>query len=197
MIIIYGLGNVGEQYALNKHNIGWIVLDKIANKLDLNWQKVSGGFYFKISNNIVCFKSDGFMNNSGEKLSKFILYQKIVTSNIQVLVIQDDSDQIVGCAKLLLAGGTAGHKGIVDMYKYSLSLGIELNCIWRLKIGIRPEGNKLKSETFVLTNVSEEEKNIATAISNLISLDLQKNNLSNFINLQQLINSEYVLKQAK
>ncbi len=197
MIIIYGLGNVGEQYALNKHNIGWIVLDKIANKLGLSWQKVSGGFYFKISNNIICFKSDGFMNNSGERLSKFISYQKINTSNIQIIVVQDDSDQIVGCAKLLLAGGSAGHKGIADIYKYSLSLKIDTSSIWRLKIGIRPEGNRLKSETFVLTNVSEEEKNIATSISNLIVLDLQKNNLSNLINLQQIINSEYVLRQAK
>ncbi len=196
MIIIFGLGNPGLEYKNTKHNIGWLILDKLADELGLSWQNSQSGMMIKYNAEVVLFKSSGYMNNSGKDLQKLISYYKIPAENLQLLVIQDDSDQNIGQAKLVNNGGSAGHRGILDIHKFLVSLNIELTQLWRLKIGIRPIGNKLKSETFVLTNIDSAENVQVTEFTKLLKEGLQKNNLSNLVELQQIINSKYVLKPA-
>jgi peptidyl-tRNA hydrolase, PTH1 family len=194
--IIFGLGNPGLEYKNTKHNIGWLILDKLANEFGLSWQNFQSGTIIKYNAQVILFKSSGYMNNSGKDLQKLILYYKIPTENLELLVIQDDSDQSIGQAKLVNNGGSAGHRGILDIHKFLVSLNIELIQLWRLKIGIRPIGNKLKSETFVLTNIDPTENVQITEFTKLLKEGLQKNNLSNLVELQQIINSKYVLKPA-
>jgi PTH1 family peptidyl-tRNA hydrolase len=196
VIIIFGLGNPGLEYKNTKHNIGWLILDKLADELGLSWQNSQSGMMIKYNAEVVLFKSSGYMNNSGKDLQKLISYYKIPAENLQLLVIQDDSDQNIGQAKLVNNGGSAGHRGILDIHKFLVSLNIELTQLWRLKIGIRPIGNKLKSETFVLTNIDSAENVQVTEFTKLLKEGLQKNNLSNLVELQQIINSKYVLKPA-
>lgn len=196
MIIIFGLGNPGLEYKNTKHNLGWLILDKLADELGLSWQNSQSGMMIKYNAEVVLFKSSGYMNNSGKDLQKLISYYKIPAENLELLVIQDDSDQNIGQAKLVNNGGSAGHRGILDIHKFLVSLNIELTQLWRLKIGIRPIGNKLKSETFVLTNIDSTENVQITEFTKLLKEGLQKNNLSNLVELQQIINSKYVLKPA-
>lgn len=196
MIIIFGLGNPGLEYKNTKHNLGWLILDKLAGELGVAWQNTQSGMMIKYNAEVVLFKSSGYMNNSGQDLQKLISYYKIPTENLEILVIQDDSDQNIGQAKLVNSGGSAGHRGILDIHKFMISLKIELSQLWRLKIGIRPIGNKLKSETFVLTDIDAAENVQVQDFSRLIKEGLQKNNLSNLVELQQIINSKYVLKPA-
>jgi PTH1 family peptidyl-tRNA hydrolase len=196
VIIIFGLGNPGLEYKNTKHNLGWLILDKLADELGLSWQNSQSGMMIKYNAEVVLFKSSGYMNNSGKDLQKLISYYKIPAENLELLVIQDDSDQNIGQAKLVNNGGSAGHRGILDIHKFLVSLNIELTQLWRLKIGIRPIGNKLKSETFVLTNIDSTENVQITEFTKLLKEGLQKNNLSNLVELQQIINSKYVLKPA-
>ena len=193
MLIIHGLGNPGKKYSENKHNLGWMIIDELCLQLGLSMQNINGGFFTKFNSNFL-FKSSGFMNNSGQDLLKFVSYLKLSCEDIHFLVIQDDSDQFIGRAKLVLGGGSAGHRGISDIYKFAPNLSLDFNNIWRLKIGIRPIENKLKSETFVLSNIDQQEKNVLKEISNLLKVFLQENkmpNQSGFINLQQVINSKF------
>ena len=126
--------------------------------------------------------SDGFMNNSGEVLQSFCNYYKLNQKNCQIIILQDDSDQLIGNFKLSIGGGTAGHNGIISIYKH-----FDKEKIWRLKIGIRPIDNKLKSETFVLSGIEEIERENLGKISSKISQNLVF--FSDFTRLQNLINS--------
>ena len=197
MNIIYGLGNPGQKYSLTKHNVGWIILETILQKSGLKWETCSGGFVAKTLSGTLLFKSAEFMNLSGQSFHRFTSYKKLNLREAQILVIQDDSDQFVGSAKLSLGGGSAGHRGIEDIYRHSLSLGLNIDGFWRLKVGIRPLDNRLKSETFVLKNIGPIEEKTLAELGELVFQDLQKNNLSNLINLQQIINSKYVFKSTK
>lgn len=184
MQIFYGLGNNEAKYLETKHNLGRLVLEQIVSNLGGQFQlsaKVS--FYKHIFENgeIAYFiYSNGFMNTSGEALSSFLKYYKIDTTSpdFKLIILHDDSDQIEQTFKFLPAGGTAGHNGIIDIYKHLPGLGIDINQIWRLKIGIRPENNKLKSETFVLNRAGNNELEYANKLGNKIydKLDLLLNN---------------------
>lgn len=126
--------------------------------------------------------SDVFMNNSGEILRDFCNYYKFDQKNYQIIILQDDSDQLVGNSKLSLGGGTAGHNGIISIYKH-----FDKEKIWRLKIGIRPLNNKLKSETFVLSGIGNLEQENLVKISSKINQNLVF--FEDFTKLQNLINS--------
>ena len=180
MQIFYGLGNNEAKYLETKHNLGRLVLEKIVSNLGGKFElsaKVS--FYKHIFENdeIAYFVySNGFMNTSGEALSSFLKYYKIDTTSpdFKLIILHDDSDQIEQSFKFLPGGGSAGHNGIIDIYKHLPGLGTDINQIWRLKIGIRPPNNKLKSETFVLNRAGNNELEFANRLGNKVfdKLDL-------------------------
>lgn len=190
MTLFYGLGNNENIYLNTKHNIGRIIVENLAQKYELNFNETKNYSFAK--NLDFCFVfSNGYMNNIGEPLAEFLKYYKVdITQNFDLVVMQDDSDQIVGSSKLSLGGGTAGHKGIISIYEQLENLGFESSRIWRLKIGIRPEGNKLKSETFVLNKNCSELILNASKISNLMHQNLDLFKTKNFSNLQKLINTK-------
>ena len=82
MIALIGLGNPGEKYSLNRHNIGFMAVDKICENLNaepINGSKF-GGDSFKLQINrkkIIIFKSHDFMNDCGQSISKLIKFYKI------------------------------------------------------------------------------------------------------------------------
>jgi len=170
MLLFYGLGNNEAKYLLTKHNLGRLVLENIVDKLNGKFElsaKVS--FYKHVFENdeIAYFVySNGYMNTSGEALDSFLKYYKIDASSpdFKLIILHDDSDQIEENFKFLPAGGSAGHRGIGDIYRHLPSLNLDINNIWRLKIGIRPANNKLKSETFVLNRSPENELEFANQL---------------------------------
>ena len=114
MKLIVGLGNVGKKYQNTKHNIGFMVLDRVTEKLGLEFnQKKFGGLYVETvieGEKIIFLKPQNYINLSGEVLKKYIDYFKVKTSDI--LVINDDIDLPIGKYKLKIRGGTAGHNGL-------------------------------------------------------------------------------------
>jgi PTH1 family peptidyl-tRNA hydrolase len=131
------------------------------------------------------------MNNSGLSLVSFMNYFKLdfEDSNFILLILQDDSDQIVGSQKLVVGGGSGGHRGISDIYKQGLGLNLDLEKVWRLKIGIRPEENKQKSETFVLSGINNFEKQFYQTLAQKIEQNLTLFENKELAKLQTIFNS--------
>ncbi len=179
MILLFGLGNNETKYLNTKHNIGRLVVEKLSSEWGLSFVENQNCHVAKNSKDMWLVYSDGYMNNSGEPLSKLIKYYKIQPNNCTIIIIQDDSDQNSGGVKLIAGGGTAGHNGIISCYQHLASLGFEQKDIWRLKIGIRPLGNKLKSENFVLSaNTREDSETVAVVakeIKSNINFLMEKN----------------------
>jgi peptidyl-tRNA hydrolase, PTH1 family len=192
MLIFYGLGNNEAKYLVTKHNIGRIVVEQLAAKLEVNFVDSGHGCMLakaKVGQtDIWLVYSKAFMNTSGEPISKLIKYFKLDSKDYQLTILQDDSDQLIGSNKIMPGGGSAGHNGIISSYLNLASL-VEQKQIWRLKIGIRPNGNKLKSETFVLSPFNQSESLNATRLSQIILDNLSYFETRNIGKLQNIVHT--------
>ncbi|WP_369085838.1 aminoacyl-tRNA hydrolase [Metamycoplasma spumans] len=129
MKLIIGLGNPGAEYEKTRHNIGFMVIDRLAKKLDVKLdEKKFNGTYYK-DNEICLAKPLTYMNKSGDFVRSIKDYYDIPEDNI--LVIYDDMDLIVGKASIKQKGSAGGHNGMKDIIQ---KLGTDQ--IKRVKIGI-------------------------------------------------------------
>ena len=135
-----GLGNPGRTYALTRHNLGFLVVDKVADKLGISyipgkgkWWEASGKIDKKI---ILLMKPTTYMNNSGEALVDFIGVKNLEIEDI--LVVFDDADLPPGKIRIRTKGASGGHKGLESII---YQLGTEN--FSRLRIGIGKEGSDL------------------------------------------------------
>lgn len=114
--IIIGLGNPGDKYLLTPHNIGWIVLDALANHLGINWQ-LKKHFSAKLSEekDILLIKPMTYMNLSGVAVKSVMNYYKL--SIEQILVIHDDIDLPFLSLRFQKNRGPAGHNGLININK--------------------------------------------------------------------------------
>ena len=195
-IIIYGLGNNESKYLKTKHNAGRLVVEKIASSLEVAFFGEQGCFVAKKKLNIKeteqeiwLIYSAGYMNTSGNPISKLLKYFKVDTNHkdFQLIIAHDDSDQTLHKTKLSVGGGTAGHNGIISSYLHLASCGLEQKDIWRLKIGIRPEGNRLKSETFVLSQITSSELEFYHSVAQKLLLALGE--FPNIAKIQNILNT--------
>tara|TARA_B100000029_G_scaffold295306_1_gene288629 strand:- start:34 stop:594 length:561 start_codon:yes stop_codon:yes gene_type:complete len=176
MLLLVGLGNPNPNNSNNRHNVGFLVIDKINEKFKLSKQKpkfkglLTTG---KIDEQkVFAIKPLTFMNNSGVCIKELIDYFKIDVKD--VFVFHDDMDIDLGKIKVKIGGGNAGHNGIDSIDK---NIGKNYS---RIRIGIgRPKKNSTGSD-HVLDDFSGEEKqnveqvtkNIIESISILINKDL-------------------------
>lgn len=150
-MIIVGLGNPGEKYQRTRHNVGFMVLDRLIdelNALDISKDSFKGLLY-RIDKNYL-LKPTTFMNLSGESVFKVVSYFKIE----KVVVIHDDLDIPFGSIRFKQGGGHGGHNGLKSIDEY-----IGNNYI-RVRIGIGRPKNKNEVANYVLSNFLpiEEEK---------------------------------------
>ena len=155
MILIVGLGNPGREYEQSRHNIGFMVIDKFLEILDVG--KLSRKFN-SLTTEITCSgkkiliqKPFTFMNNSGAAVLKACKYYK---DNIDsILVVHDDLDIEFGEIRLKSDGGAGGHNGLE-----SIIAALGNGNFDRLRFGIgRPPGRKDPSD-FVLSSFKKSEK---------------------------------------
>jgi peptidyl-tRNA hydrolase, PTH1 family len=200
MLIFYGLGNNEAKYLKTKHNVGRVVTEQLAAKLETNFIDSGQGCMIakaKIGETeIWLVYSKGYMNTSGEPISKLIKYFKLKSEDYQLTILQDDSDQLVCSNKLMPGGGSAGHNGIISSYLHLASL-VEQKDIWRLKIGIRPEGNKLKSETFVLSPFNSTELENANRLCKIILDNLNYFETRDIGKLQNIVHTKVIQSNSK
>lgn len=156
MKLIVGLGNPGKEYENTRHNIGFMVLDELADlfKEEFSKEKFRGLYFTKIINNdkVIFLKPQKYMNLSGEVVRDFVSYFNI--SKEDILAICDDLDLPVGKVRLRKKGSSGGHNGLKN-----IELHLNTNEFKRLKVGI--SNNKLiDTKNYVLGNFTKEENNI-------------------------------------
>lgn len=114
MKLIVGLGNPGAEYESTRHNIGFMVVDKLGHELGAT--NVSWGHQTKFKaltvklGDVVLVKPQTFMNNSGFSVAGLATFYKVNASSIWV--IHDDIDLPIGKIRIRQKGGSAGHNGI-------------------------------------------------------------------------------------
>ena len=173
MKLIVGLGNPGKEYENTRHNIGYIFIDSLADKLgvSIDKKKFNGLYTEAVINNekVLLVKPLSYMNLSGEVVEKFVSFYKIDINDI--LIINDDLDLDVGRVRLRLRGSSGGHNGLKN-----IALHLKTEDFKRLKIGI--SNNKLiDTKDYVLGKFTKEDKEI---INNL--KDKIVNLLMDFVN---------------
>lgn len=154
MRLVVGLGNPGRQYVNTRHNVGFMVVDKIINQAELKWElRPSWGASLAKYKNILYLKPMTYMNLSGSAVLVVSQYYKIPHPDI--LVIYDDKDLPLGTVRYRVQGSAGGHRGMQSIIS---CLGTEK--IARFKIGIAPADGQLTQDTadFVLARFSKEEQ---------------------------------------
>ena len=111
MKIIVGLGNPGKKYRNNRHNLGFMVIDKLSSDFDIPIaQKKFNSEYGKKDSNLLLVKPTTFMNESGKAVTSWTHYYKIQLED--VLVICDDFTLESGILRFRRAGTSGGHNGL-------------------------------------------------------------------------------------
>ena len=117
MKLIVGLGNPGKEYAGTRHNCGFMVIDRLASKLNVDVdQNKFKGLYAKVKyhgEDIILLKPQTYMNLSGESVNAVMNFFKIDKEDL--LVIYDDLDMPVGKLRLRKTGSAGGHNGIKNI----------------------------------------------------------------------------------
>ncbi|MFA5403969.1 MAG: aminoacyl-tRNA hydrolase [Ignavibacteria bacterium] len=155
MKLIIGLGNPGKKYELTRHNIGFLILDYIADYLKVKFKPAKGDWYGASGNyngfEYYLMKPITFMNNSGEAVFDFLTSNKIPLN--KVLVVHDDFQIPLGMIRIRTKGSDGGHNGVSSIIYHLSTMTFS-----RMRIGIGKD--ILKKEDyidFVLSNFKQDE----------------------------------------
>lgn len=151
MTVLVGLGNPGRNYSDTKHNFGFWVLDKFAEKRSLKFQAGKGDYLLVKSNDIALVKPTTYMNNSGMAVADYCRYFQNTPE--ELLVVYDDIDLPLGTLRFKPNGGSGGHKGME-----SIIYQLESEDLNRLRIGISAENEMGPSERYVLSPFPKDWK---------------------------------------
>lgn len=168
MILLVGLGNPGPEYALNRHNVGFMALDTITESYSFSEPRRKGHCLIREGligeEKILAIKPLSFMNNSGLAVAEIARFYKIPTEKI--IVMHDDLDVPPGKVRVKQGGGASGHNGLK-----SLDLHLGQN-YWRLRIGIGHPGAKNLVSGYVLRNFGPEEQDLLIAVLQSIACEI-------------------------
>jgi len=160
--LIVGLGNPGREYHENRHNIGFMLVDRLAERLSISFNHLRSRALFGSTGycgkEIILAKPVTFMNLSGKVVSALISYYELPLTNL--LLVHDDIDLTFGTIRLRRSGSSAGHKGIASIIE---ELGVQEFARLRLGIG-RPLG-RMDPADYVLQDFSPNEQ---IALTNLL-----------------------------
>ena len=154
-LLVAGLGNPGREYARNRHNVGWLVVDELARRHDGSWRAKFNGQLAEIridGHKVALIKPETFMNDSGRSVQAALKFFKLEPD--AVLVVHDEGDLEPGRLQARLGGGTAGHNGLRSIQEH---LGTP--DFMRLRVGVgRPgRGDQRKLADFVLADFRPED----------------------------------------
>jgi len=179
MYLIIGLGNPGSRYQYTRHNIGFMVLEKIAARWEVDLKQKSFDALWnrgKIAGiNVLLAMPQTYMNLSGNAVRKLLAYFKVDINNL--IVIHDDLDLPFGSVRLKTGGGDAGHKGLK-----SITTCLGSADFMRIRMGIGKPSDKFRVEDYVLERFGKEEsallqeviQNAAKAAADIIESGMQQ-----------------------
>jgi peptidyl-tRNA hydrolase, PTH1 family len=151
--LVAGLGNIGPEYELTRHNVGFLILDQLADqhRVDFATSRLADKCEFKFKGrSIHLIKPSTYMNLSGKAISYWLNDLKIPKENL--LVVVDDIALPFGNLRLRTKGSSAGHNGLKN-----IELLLNGQDYSRLRVGIGNEFSKGQQVDFVLSNFSQEE----------------------------------------
>lgn len=161
MIGIFGLGNPEEKYYFTRHNIGFLVIDRLREKLDFPQFSLKKKFVADVSagekndSPLILTKPQTYMNESGRAIGTIAAFYRIKPSHLWI--IYDDKDLPLGTLRIRKKGGSAGHKGIESIIQH---LGKKE--FIRFRIGTAPTKKFTRATTdFVLGKFNQADQKIA------------------------------------
>ncbi|MFA5322457.1 MAG: aminoacyl-tRNA hydrolase [Smithella sp.] len=166
MYLIVGLGNPGSRYQFTRHNIGFMVLEKLAARWEVDLKQKSFDALWnrgKLAGiNVLLAMPQTYMNLSGSAVRKLLAYFKVEVSNL--IVIHDDLDLPFGTIRLKSGGGDAGHKGLKSIITCLGSADF-----MRVRMGIGKPSDKFQVEDYVLQRFDSGEPDLLQSIVQLAS----------------------------
>ncbi len=151
--LIVGLGNPGPEYAGNRHNVGFRVIDKLADELQLSLDRVEAkgllGRGMVADTPVILLRPLSYMNQSGNVVKPVVSRYKVRLEHL--LIIYDDLDLPLGTVRIRARGGSAGHRGM-----QSIISSLHTAEIARIRMGIgRPSGEP--PEEYVLKDFTLDQ----------------------------------------
>jgi peptidyl-tRNA hydrolase, PTH1 family len=154
-LLVVGLGNPGREYERTRHNVGWLVVDELARRLDGRWREKFSGRLAEVRLDgfrLALLEPETFMNDSGRSVAAAARFFKVEPESL--LVVHDDVDLEAGRLQARAGGGLAGHNGL-----RSLAQSLGTQDFLRLRIGVgRPgRGDPRSVADYVLSPFATEE----------------------------------------
>ena len=154
MFLIVGLGNIGDEYAATRHNIGFRVVDELARAAHATWEDKRYGFVTTIrvkNQQLLLLKPSTYMNLSGNAVRYWMQQKKVDLQHL--LVVSDDLALPFGTLRMKPSGSEGGHNGLRHITQM---LGTQAYA--RLRVGIGNDFLKGQQIDFVLSKFTPEEE---------------------------------------
>lgn len=151
--LIAGLGNIGPEYELTRHNIGFLVLDQLAEKNGADFRPGRHAFYTEVRHKgktLTLLKPTTFMNLSGKAVNYWLKELKIPVEHL--LVITDDIALPYGKLRMRPKGSNGGHNGLGNIQEM-----LNTEAYSRLRFGVGSDFSKGRQVDYVLSNFSGSE----------------------------------------
>jgi PTH1 family peptidyl-tRNA hydrolase len=165
MLLLVGLGNPGERYASNRHNIGFMVLQAIAKRHGIGpWRRRFQGLACEGPIGGVrslLLRPTTYMNESGRAVADAARFYRVALSD--VIVFHDEIDLPPGKVRVKVGGGIAGHNGLRSISAY---IG---NDYRRVRIGVGHPGNRDLVQAYVLNDFAKSERPCVEAVIEIVA----------------------------
>lgn len=151
--LIVGLGNPGAEYASTRHNAGFWLAERLADRLGVQWAREArfhGFVAHARSRGLWLVQPQTFMNRSGQAVQALMHFHRIEAD--EMLVVHDDLDLPPGALRLKFGGGLGGHNGLKDITAH-----LDTQDYWRLRVGIGHPGDRDEVVNYVLKPPRSEE----------------------------------------
>lgn len=152
--LIVGLGNIGPKYEDTRHNVGFNILDHLAQENDLKWETKKLGdltIHKKKGRSFILLKPSTYMNLSGKAIKYWMNKEKILPENL--LVVTDDLNLPFGSIRIKKKGSDGGHNGLRDIQHQ-----LQTTQYNRFRFGISSDFGQGQQIDYVLGKWSEEER---------------------------------------
>jgi len=197
MLLVVGLGNPGEKYARNRHNIGFMAADEIVRRHSFSpfRSKFQGELAEgKIgTEKVLVLKPQTFMNESGRSVKELVTFYKIAAEDI--VVLHDELDLAPGKLRVKRGGGHAGHNGLRSMHAH---IGPDYA---RVRLGIGHPGDKNQVSGYVLKDFGKVDKDwlepLVDAVADNIDLVLAEKDADFTTRVAQVLRPERGSKPKK
>ena len=154
-LLVVGLGNPGREYARNRHNVGWMVVEELVRRHDASWRAKFNGRLAELrldGHRVALLKPETYMNESGRAVAAAAKFFKVEPD--AVLAVHDEGDFDLGRLQARKGGGLGGHNGLRSIAQH---LGTQE--FLRLRIGVgRPErGDPRSLADYVLSDFTPDD----------------------------------------